>query len=339
MLPREGADGVTDWSRIKLIISGGRTFAVTSHTYPDGDAIGSTIAFLRLLRKMGKNARALTPSGVPPAYRFLDRRGELSFYKKEHDRFLMRADALFILDSSTNDRLGPLYHAAKRLGVRRVCIDHHPANTVDAEVKVVNTTACSTAQLVYELYRAFSQEIGKDTAEALYTGIHTDTVSFNFLGTDARTHEITADLLRRGVDPKETWVRIYGNDSSGMLRLAGVTLSRLRTADAGRVAWLTIAERDWRRHGVRPRDTESFTRYPLTIKSVGAIAVFCEERRDRIRVSMRALDNTDVSAIARSFGGGGHRTSAGAIVHGPLGRVVRDVLSRIKRRRRGGAGR
>lgn len=321
-----------DWSRVRRIIAAGRLFVVTSHVYPDGDSIGSSIAMLRLLRAMGKKATGILPSPVPDSCRFLPGAAALRTYCPAHDP-LLAAAAVFVLDTSTNDRLGELDGATRRLGSRRICIDHHPGNTVDAETRAVDTAACSTAQLVYELYRACGKTVDRAAALALYTGIHTDTVSFNFLGTNATTHEIAADLLRRGVDPKSAWLKMYGNDSSSLLRLAGLTLAGLRTAEEGRIAWMSVRKRDWRRLCVDPKTTESFTRYPLTIHGVDVITVFCEEETRKVRVSLRALDRTDVGAVARSFGGGGHRTSAGALVTAPLATVVRGVTAALRKAR------
>ncbi|MCX6339567.1 MAG: bifunctional oligoribonuclease/PAP phosphatase NrnA [Candidatus Aureabacteria bacterium] len=320
-------------ARVKKIIRDGKVFALTTHIYPDGDAIGSTMAYLLLLKSMNKSAVAIIPSPAPLIYRFLDRRGDLLAYHKKYDPLIAGADALFILDSSTNDRLGPIYEVARRSGVRRVCIDHHPGNTVEAETKFVKIDACSTAQLIYELYLACGREIGRDAAIALYTGMHTDTVSFNFLGTTARTHEIVADLLRRGVDPKEAWLRMYGNDSPRLMKLAGITLEGLRTAAGGRIAWVVIRESQWRLLRVNPSETESITRYPLTLRGVGVIALFCEEGRRQVRVSMRALDRTDVGKIARALGGGGHSTSAGVRMQEPLPKVVRKIIKALMRRK------
>lgn len=314
---------------VKKIITGGRAFVLTTHLHPDGDAIGSTMACLRLLGSMKKRAAAILPSIVPDRYRFLDTRGELLAYRKKHDPLISEADALLILDASTNDRMGPVYDAARRSGVRRVCIDHHPDNAVDAEVKWVEAGACSTAQLVYGLYPACGREIGRDAALALYTGMHTDTVSFNFLGTTARTHEIAADLIKRGVDPKEAWVKIYGNDSPNLLRLAGSALAGLRTSDGGRIAWITVRAAEMERLRIEPSETESFTRYPLAIKNAGVVVLFCEEGKRRVRVSLRALDSTDVGKIARSFGGGGHSTSAGVTLSEPLPRVIGKIIRKL----------
>jgi phosphoesterase RecJ-like protein len=320
-----------DWGRVRRIIEAGAGFVVTSHVYPDGDSIGSTLAMLRLLGSMGKRAAGILPCPLPPAYRFLAGSGSLMAYRPSHDALIGAADAVFMLDASTNDRLGDVGAAARRLGARRVCIDHHPGNAVEAEVRAVDTRACSTAQLIYELYGACGRRIDRHAALAIYTGIHTDTVSFNFLGTDAATHEIAADLLRKGVEPKSAWLSLYGHDSPRLLRLAGLTLAGLRTAAGGRIAWMTVRERDWRRLRVDPKETESFARYPLTIDGVGVIAVFCEEGIGRVRVSLRALDRTDVGGIARSFGGGGHRSSAGALISAPLGTAASLVIGALRR--------
>jgi len=317
-------------ARVKKIIDTGKSFVLTTHIHPDGDAVGSTMACLHLLRSLKKRVAAVIPSPIPPRYRFLGKKGDLLFYCKRYDSLIAGADALLILDASTNDRLGPIYDVARRAGVRRVCIDHHPSNTVEAEAKWVDAGACSTAQLIYGLYLACGRKIGRDAALALYTGLHTDTVSFNFLGTSARTHEIVADLLKRGVDAKEAWVRIYGSDSPNLLRLAGAALAGLRMSDGGRIAYITVREAEMRRLRVAPHETESFTRHPLTIKNVGVVILFCEEGKRRVRVSLRALDKTDVGKIARSFGGGGHRTSAGVTLEEPLSRVIGKTIKALR---------
>jgi len=324
-------NSMSDWKAVRRIIARQRRFVVTTHLYPDGDAIGSSIALLRLLRAMGKSADALLPSPVPTVYRFLKGWSWLRPFRRAHKGLLSGADAIFILDSSTNDRLGALYEAMKDIEATRVCIDHHPDNSVSAEVKIIDTRACSTAQMVYDLFLGCRHKIDTHTAEALYTGIHTDTVSFNFLGTTARTHEIAADLLAKGVDAKHAWTKIYGNETPGLLKLAGLVLSGLHTADHGRIAWTTVTRKQWQRLRVSPRDTESFTRYPLTLHKVGVIAFFCEEAESRIRVSLRALDKTDVGRIARAFGGGGHQTSAGVTLREPLSRAIVMILRAIER--------
>ncbi len=321
---------VNNWDRIKNVIAGAENIVVTTHVYPDGDSIGSSVAFLNLLGKMKKKAVSINPASVPQTYRFLDRGENLLVYSEQHRAIISKADAIFILDTSSNDRLGPLWEMVSRSGVRRVCIDHHPDNSVEADLKLVDPGACSTAQLIYELYRSTGAEIDKSTAEALYTGIHTDTVSFNFLGTDARTHEIAAHLLRIGVDPKKTWLKIYGNDTPELLKLTGIALSGLSTTDDGRIAWLTVKRDQWEKLGVSPWGTEALTRYPLTIKGVKVIAVFCEEGENRVRVNLRALDDTDVGLIVKSFGGGGHRTSAGATINKPLELVVKEVIGTLQ---------
>ncbi|MEJ2744941.1 MAG: bifunctional oligoribonuclease/PAP phosphatase NrnA, partial [bacterium] len=307
---------------VKKVIDNGKAFVITTHIHPDGDAIGSTIAYLHLLRSMKKRVAAVIPSPAPPRYRFLYKRGDLLVYRKRHDSLIAKADALFILDSSTNDRLGPIYDVARRSGIKRVCIDHHPCNAVEAEIKWVEVDACSTAQLMYELYLGYGRVIGRDVALALYAGIHTDTVSFNFLGATARTHEIVADLLSRGVDPKRAWLKIYGHDSPNLLRLAGTALAGLRMSDSGRIAWLAVNEAAMRRLRITPAETESLTQYPLTMKNVAVIVLFCEAGKRRVRVSLRALDKTDVGKIARSLGGGGHSTSAGVTLDESLPRVI-----------------
>ncbi|MCX6358140.1 MAG: bifunctional oligoribonuclease/PAP phosphatase NrnA [Candidatus Aureabacteria bacterium] len=322
------------WREVRSVIAHGRIFAVVSHVYPDGDAIGSMVALLRLLSRMGKAAQGILPCPIPSVYRFLAPSGDIRAYRPGLRNVIAGADAVFILDSSTDDRLGALFDLINSSGKKRICIDHHPGNSVHAEIKVVDTKACSTSQMIYELYGVCGKPVDLPAALAISTGIHTDTVSFNFLGTTARTHEIAADLLRRGVDAKQTWLHIYGNDSPRLLQLAGRTLSVLCTADGGRIAWIAVRERDWKALGIHPRDTESFTRYPLTIRDVGVIILFCEEGKRRVRVSLRALDRTDVGAIARALGGGGHSTSAGVTLHEPLSRVIPRVIKALRRRNR-----
>jgi phosphoesterase RecJ-like protein len=286
-----------------------------------------------LLKQLGKKPFVLHPAPVPEQFKGLDKKHVIRLYTPSCRSRVVSADALFILDASSDDRIGALHSVSREEGLPRICIDHHPENTVEATVKRVDATACSTAQLIYELYRSYRLPVKKKVAEALYAGIHTDTVSFNFLGTNARTHEIVADLLGCGVDPKTMWKRLYGNESPGFLRLAGNSLARLKTDESGRIAWLTVRRKQLRRFRVRAGETEAFARYPLTLRGVGIVAIFCEEAVRRVRVSLRALDATDVGRIARGLGGGGHKTSAGVTLREPLAVVVPLVIRALRARR------
>jgi len=315
------------WEELKKKIEGGKRFLLTTHILPDGDAIGSELALSRFLRGRGKSVSIVNPDEVPSNFAFMARDGEIEVLSHPFERGDWAA--VFILDTGSPDRLGRMAEVVDALPVYKIVIDHHERNDVEADLKIVSTAACSTAELIYGLIRESGERVGKEIALPLYVALHTDTVSFNFLGTNATTHRIVGDLLEAGLDPASIYEKVYMRDSWEHIRKVGSALTRVESAFDGRVAVMKIPREFIASGEITPYETESYTRYPLTIEGVRIVVLFYEMARGRTRVGLRALGDVDVGLLATKHGGGGHSTAAGVVLESPLDEAERIILGEI----------
>ena len=315
------------WGELKKRIEGGERFLLTTHILPDGDAIGSELALARFLREKGKSVSIVNPDGVPRNFAFMVEDGEVELFSPA----LVKGpwDAVFVLDTGSPDRLGGMAEVVKSLSSFKVVIDHHERNDVEADLKIVSTAACSTAELIYGFIRESGGRVGKEIALPLYVALHTDTVSFNFLGTNATTHRIVGDLLEAGLDPASIYEKVYMRDSWEHIRKVGSALTLVESAFDGRVAVMKIPREFIASGEITPYETESYTRYPLTIEGVRIVVLFYEVARGRTRVGLRALGDVDVGLLATKHGGGGHSTAAGVVLESPLDEAEKVILSEI----------
>ncbi len=187
------------WEKLRKRIEGGNRFLITTHILPDGDAIGSELALARFLKREGKSVSIVNPDEVPLNFTFMTREAEIEIISPTSE--IGECDVVFILDTGSSERLGRMAGIVGSIPSYKIVIDHHERNDVEADLKIVSSDVCSTAELIHSLIREFGGKIDKDIALPLYVAIHTDTVSFNFLGTCAGTHRIVSELLETGIDP------------------------------------------------------------------------------------------------------------------------------------------
>jgi phosphoesterase RecJ-like protein len=208
-------------------------------------------------------------------------------------------------------------------------LDHHLGEAAFAELAYVTPQACATGELVYDFVRRHPEAWTRPLAEALYTALVTDTGSFHFSNTDPAAHAMAAHLLELGVRPEPLVAIIYQHRHPDRLRFIGEVLRGLELTPDGGIAWLTIERETMRRFQVDGADTEGLVDFPRTIPGVEAVALFTETADGGVKVSFRSAGSVDVDAVARSFGGGGHRAAAGATVAGPLAEARQRVLARL----------
>ncbi len=241
---------------------------------------------------------------------------------------MREADIFLVLDTAEPSRLGPVM--SRTDGRRVLVIDHHPATSSSiGDVVVCDPAACATGELVFDLIQVAGDEVTRTEAEGLYVAIATDTGSFRYANTTARTHEITADLLRAGVDPEQMYLRIYAQYTPAGLELLRRALERLRVADDLPVAWISLRQEDLAQTGATKEDLEGIVEYARRIRGVQVALLFRELHDGSTKVSLRSSGDADVAAVARRLGGGGHVKAAGAVVPENLeaaeARVLRDI--------------
>jgi phosphoesterase RecJ-like protein len=235
-------------------------------------------------------------------------------------------DVAIALDTAIQNRLGTAL-AAVRSAKTWINIDHHLSNPGYGDLVYVDSTAPATGEIIFELMKNQGFPFNRDIAENLYAAISTDTGSFQYPKTSARTFEIAAELVRAGLDVGRLNQQLYENYPRRRVELLRELLRTMRFEHGGRVASFSLSLKTAAKLGVLPEDNEGLIDHLRAIRGV-IVAAFFEELSDgKVRVSMRSKSDTvDVCAICQKFGGGGHTLAAGARVRGTLPEVENKVL-------------
>jgi len=300
------------------------TFVVLSHVRPDGDALGSALAIVLSLKKLGKNARAWNEEGMLEKYSFLPGAELLTQPPEAPEEF----DVAIALDTATQNRLGKAAEGVRKAKLW-INIDHHRSNPGYGDLVYIDPIAPATGQILFELIATEKLPMTPAVAENLYAAISTDTGSFQYPNTTARTFEIAADLIRVGVNVGRLSQLLYENYPKRRVELLRVLLSTMQFGCDDKLAWFSLSQEMAKSVGVLPEDNEGLIDHLRAIRGV-IVAIFFEELPDgKVRVSMRSKNEAvDVCAICQSFGGGGHALAAGARVRGTLSEVSQKVVEK-----------
>ncbi len=304
---------------------GGR-FAVLSHVRPDGDALGSQLALGLSLKRLGKDVRIWNEEGMLEKYSFLPSANLLTKPPADPED----VDVAIALDTAIQNRLGTALPAVRSAKVW-INIDHHPSNPGYGDLVYINPKAPATGQILFELIRSEKLPIDAAIAENLYVAISTDTGSFQYPNTTARTFEIAAELVRAGVDVGRVSQLTYENYPRRRSELLRDLLGTMRFEANDRVASFSLSLATAKKLGVLPEDNEGLIDHLRAIHGV-IVAVFFEELADgKVRVSMRSKsEKVNVCAICEKFGGGGHVLAAGARLRGTLAEVEKKILEEVR---------
>lgn len=300
------------------------SFVVLSHVRPDGDALGSQIAMGLALQKLGKRVKVWNEEGLLEKFSFLPGGELVSFPPNEPEDF----DVALALDTATRQRLGDNVLAAVGQAKVWINIDHHPSNPRYGDLVHIDPIAPATGQILFELLQSQNLPLDEPIAENLFAAISTDTGSFQYQNTTARTFEIAADVLRCGIKVGELSQKLYESYPRRRIELLRVLLDRMRFDGDGKVASFSLPLATANELGVIPEDNEGLIDHLRAIQGV-IVAIFFEELEDgKVRVSMRSKDErADVCAICVTFKGGGHKLAAGARVPGTLDDVAKRVTA------------
>lgn len=300
-------------------------FVVMSHVRPDGDALGCTLAMGLCLRQMGKDVQMWNDEGCLEKFDFLPQSALVGTPPAEPAEF----DVAIVLDTAVKNRAGRCIDAVKRAGLW-MNIDHHVSNPRYGDVNHIDSTAPATGQILFELFRQGGLPLTYEMADNLYVAISTDTGSFQYPQTNARTYEIGAELLRMGVNVGALSQRLYESYPRRRIELLKAMLNVLQLSSGDRVASFSLPLATARSLGVKPEDNEGLIDYIRAVEGV-VVAAFFEELEDgMVRGSLRSKDpRTDVCKIAAEFGGGGHTLAAGLRARGTLAEVEKKVLKSI----------
>jgi phosphoesterase RecJ-like protein len=307
-----------EYKDVRALIGQSQSIVVTSHHNPDGDAIGSSLALVGLLRNAGMEAIALVPNNYPAFLKWLPDSENVIIYgnnEAKAKQIIARADLIFCLDYNALHRTDRMEDAIRNAKAKKILIDHHLEplfDEFDYYLSVIQTS--STSELVYSFIEGcgWLEHIDSRVATCLFVGIMTDTGSFSFSCNYPDTFHITAELIAKGINPEQIHRLVYDTYSESRLRLLGYCLSeKLTILPEFSTAYIALSREELERFQHQVGDTEGIVNYALSIENI-KLAIFLTERKDRIRLSFRSKGDLSVNHFAREhFNGGGHKNAAG----------------------------
>jgi bifunctional oligoribonuclease and PAP phosphatase NrnA len=286
-------------------------FLVTTHENPDGDALGSLLASTLALRQLGKDAVMFLnwPAPLPGEYRFMD----LGDLRRDLPSDL-GSRVVLAVDCANESRLGDDRAFLER-AVLVLDVDHHHDNSRFGDVNLVVPDASSTGEVLRDVFRELDVRLTPEIAEALYIALVTDTGRFQYASTTPKTLRLAAELVESGADVHKVFQDVYESVQFAKLKLLARALDRARIHDGGRVVVSWLVRDDFADVGAEEPYSEGIIDFLRAVEGAELAALIREPPRDEgptRRVSLRSsIDGLDVSAIARSFGGGGHKQAAG----------------------------
>ncbi|MFI5386921.1 MAG: bifunctional oligoribonuclease/PAP phosphatase NrnA [Fimbriimonadales bacterium] len=278
---------------------------IGTHLNPDGDALGCALAMSHYLDGLKVQNEVICHHPAPKNLQFLP-----GVRKVKQSPSQEKYDLGIVLDLDSLERLGntePYFAGCSRI----IVVDHHVPHEAPGDFRIVDAHAPATAVILMRLLTYLGAEITPDIATCLLTGIVTDTGSFRFRNTTPEALSLSAALLEHGGDIGTVAEEIFQRKPLASARLLGRTLNNLLLDSDDRLAWSVLSYRDFEITGARDEDTEGFVNELLSIETVQISALLREAKPGRTRCSLRSRGGYDVSAVARAFGGGGHKNAAG----------------------------
>ena len=301
-----------------LIIKSVKPLIIT-HYNPDGDAMGSALALYHYLIKKGKKPILVTPNDYPEFLHWLPGNENVVVYKRNTGAVLnaiKETDLLFALDFNDVDRTEGLEKYLRSATGKKVLIDHHPDPDPKkfADIVISETHYSSTAELVYHIIESMgdSELVDKTIAECVYTGIMTDTGSFNYNSSNPYTYYVVSKLIEIGIEKDKIHGNIYDNYSVNRMRLLGYCLNKkMEVFPEYNTAFISLTKEELKEFNFAPGDSEGFVNYPLSIKGIRFSALFIEKDK-QVKISFRSKGEFSTNKFAnKHFSGGGHKNASG----------------------------
>lgn len=307
---------------IKKCLDESKNVVVVSHVRPDGDAIGSLLGIGLALINAGKNVQMVLVDGVPASYRHLE--GSELIVKEPTAQF----DTFITVDCADFRRVGKVFES---FGKPHINIDHHKTNEKFGQLNLIESEEVATAAILANHLPAWGFEITKPIADALLTGIITDTLGFRTSNTNPSALRLCAMLMETGSNMADLYMRSLVHKSFPAARYWGAGLSSLEQKDG--IVWGTLTLEDRNRSGYGGNDDADLINMISAIHGNKVGMVFVEQSDKHVKISWRALEEgIDVSPIAKHFGGGGHAAAAGADIPGTLQEIQPRVLEVTRER-------
>lgn len=316
---------MSDIARIAATLATARDVAVATHIIPDGDCLGSMLALTLALRDRGARVVAINADPVPEMFQYLP--GQETIIPPAMVTHV--PPLLVMVDCTDLERAGTGFSSWQNRVEEIINIDHHVSNTRFGHLNLVDGQAAATAELIYAILEAIPATFTPEVATCLYTGLATDTGSFQYESCTAKTLRLAANLIERGARLPLIREYLWERKPLNSIRLLAATLPTLTLAYGGRVAWMTVTRAALEATDSGPEHAEGLVNYPRSIAGVEVGLLFRELPEGKVKVSLRSKKIVDVNKVAGLFGGGGHRRAAGCTIAGNLETVVTRVIAAV----------
>ncbi len=317
-------------------INNSSNVVVVAHVGPDGDAVGSSLALSGVLRKMGKDVKVVMPDALPRSIMFLQGASDINIFKNNPEEcatIIENADTIFCLDFNEPKRVDLMQSALLEAKAYKVMIDHHMYPADFCNLVISYPLISSTSLLVYKVLSqlGYNHLIEKPEAEAVYTGMMTDTGNFSYNSNDSDIYVAISQLLTRGIDKDEIYKIVCNTSSLDKLKLNSYAISEKMEIIDGKVAIITLSRAELNRYSYQKGDTEGLVNQPLGIEGVN-ISIFYREESDYVKVSLRSVGDHAVNIIASElYNGGGHKNASGGEFFGTMSDAVELFKSQIQK--------
>ncbi len=306
-----------------------KTILLNAHRSPDLDSIGASTTMMKALRRLGKKVELVCPTKVSSDFLFLKGADEIktvdfsTFDFRPYDLFL-------ILDSGSYD----IVTGSKEIrlpDLPTVVIDHHRSNKfTDVKLKLVEEEASATCEMIYKLLTDWKTNIDQEMATALFSGIAGDTVFFRYTQNTKGAYKIIGRLVDLGADKDLLVENMFNNYDFGSVQLVGEFLKNMKKEK--NFVWSAIDFGTFQKYG-KPKGIRELSAdlFFQSVKGAGFGLAILEQEKNKLFVSFRSIKDTDVSKIAKSLGGGGHRNAAGCTVSGEFTQTVNDIIDKVRK--------
>jgi len=301
-----------------------------THVRPDGDAVGSIVSMGQALLSFGKQVSLYNEDEVPKSFQFLP----FSENIVQQIDDITVYDTALVLDCGDLARIGDKASEVEKIPVI-INLDHHITNTGFGTYKIVDPSACATAEIVYRLIKQLNVDITRSMAFSIYTGIMTDTGSFRFSNTNQEAFAICEEMVSLGVDPNYVASHVSVAYSLSRIKLLNMVLESIEVSRNGKLSIMALTQEMLNKTGSKPEDLGRLINYARHIEDVKVAALIFESSngctdmsdcKNQFHISLRSDGSVDVAGIAATYGGGGHKSAAGFNVVSSLSDIKAEIL-------------
>lgn len=315
-------------SKAKDLLNECNNIVIVTHVSPDGDAIGSSLGLYHYLINQGNDVMIIVPNAYPHFLKWMNGSKEIINAEKYPDyaqKLIAEAELLFCLDFNLPKRASNLGSYIEASKAKKIMIDHHPDPAPFCDVTISHPEISSTSELIFHFICRMGdfEVLSKDSAEAIYTGMMTDTGVFTYNSNKAEIYYIIGELLNKGINKDQIYSNVYHNYSEDRFRLLGYTLfNRMKIYKEYRTALVWLNKEEQSQFNVEKGDTEGFANLPLSIKDI-IFSVFLREEDDMVKISLRSQKDFPCNKFAaQCYNGGGHLNASGGEFYGSLADAI-----------------